>query len=345
MAINMNEPSNPRRAPALEYNDRPKVTPRLRRKDRLLRSPIDSLYRIARSIGARAMLVYFAHAPSSFPREAIWRRVGYRYVFYGGYKMVARTEFGAMIECNIRDVIQRCIMFFGVWEPNLTAFLKRRLTEGDLFIDLGANVGYFTLLASRLVGETGTVIAVEAAPQIYRALEKNLARNHVQNVRAIEMAVADLPGRVCLYADDGENLGATTIIPRDDYASSTTVAANGLDEIVTLDELSRARVIKIDVEGAELPPLRTLLRLAPTLREDAEIVVELSPESLLKTGSGIDEIISAFSQAGYHAYDLQNSYLVSSYLAQRPAERPRRIRAPISEQTDVVFSRLDLEVL
>jgi FkbM family methyltransferase len=343
----MNEPGNARSAPTFEYGHRPNVTPRLRWKDRILRSPVGSLlHRTARSVGARAMLFYFAHAPSSFPRETIWQRIGYGYVFYGGYRMVARTVFGATVECNMRDVIQRNIMFFGVWEPNLTAFLRRRLTEGDLFIDLGANVGYFTLLASRLVGETGTVIAVEAAPHIFHSLEENLTRNHVHNVRAIEMAVADVRGRVCLYGDDGCNLGATTIIPNNNYASSTTTAAAAvLDEIVTLDELSRARVIKIDVEGAELPPLRTLLRLAPTLRNDAEIVVELSPESLLKSGSSTDEIVGAFGDAGYYAYDLQNSYLASNYFAQRPPVRPLRIRAPICEQTDVVFSRLDLEVL
>jgi len=183
-----------------------------RLEDRLLRSPLGPVYRLAVAAAARALLAYVTHAPSWAPRHIVWERIGYRFVFPRGYVMVARTAFGAAITCSMKDLIQRHILFFGVWEPNLTEFLRRRLMPGDTFIELGANVGYFTLLASQRVGENGAVVAVEAAPDIFRQLQDNLARNAARNVRAVPIAVAAAAGTVRLFADHRGNLGATTTI-------------------------------------------------------------------------------------------------------------------------------------
>jgi len=316
-----------------------------RLEDRLLRSPLGPVYRLAVAAAARALLAYVTHAPSWAPRHIVWERIGYRFVFPRGYVMVARTAFGAAITCSMKDLIQRHILFFGVWEPNLTEFLRRRLMPGDTFIELGANVGYFTLLASQRVGENGAVVAVEAAPDIFRQLQDNLARNAARNVRAVPIAVAAAAGTVRLFADHRGNLGATTTIPTPGFTEAALVPAAPFEQVVTPRELAGARVIKIDIEGAELPPLLALLTLAPTLRQDVEIVVELSPDLLRRAGSGADEIVAAFARLGFHAYDLQNSYAIGGYFSRRPATAPRRIRGPIVEQTDVVFSRRDQDVL
>jgi hypothetical protein len=129
------------------------------------------------------------------------------------------------------------------------------------------------------------------------------------------------------------------------YERIAQVFADQIDRLVTAKEFSRVRIIKIDIEGAELPPLRALLELVPVLRDDVEVVVELSPHSLLEAGNSIAEIFGAFEQADFHAYDLQNSYSIADYFQRRSPIAPRRIRAPIVEQTDVVFSRQDLELL
>jgi len=303
------------------------------------------LYRALVKVCARSLLIYFAHAPAGFPKSWIWHHIGYRYVFHRRYTTIVRTAFGAEIECSMVDLIQRHIMFFGMWEPNLTAFLQRRLSAGDVFVDLGANVGYFTLLASRLVGETGAVVAIEAAPHIFRRLQENLIRNNVANARTVEAAVAAAPGTVDLYSGDHGNLGATTMVESRGYERVAQVAADQIGRLVTAQEFSRARIIKIDIEGAELPPLRALLELVPVLRDDVEVVVELSPHTLPEAGDSVAEIVGTFEQAGFHAYDLQNSYSIADYFHRRSPIAPRRIRTPIVEQTDVVFSRQDLELL
>src|SRR5205823_8966527 len=90
---------------------------------------------------------------------------------------------------DTRDTIQQYIYYFGVWEPHLTRWIVRRLVCGDAFIDVGANVGYYSLLASKLVGTSGSVVAIEASPATFKILQSNLALNQVRNVRAMNVAV------------------------------------------------------------------------------------------------------------------------------------------------------------
>lgn len=74
------------------------------------------------------------------------------------------TEEGIHFRCRLPDFIQMYVYLFGMWEPDLVAFLRRRMRPGDTFIDVGAHIGYVSALASKLVGPRGTVVAIEASP-------------------------------------------------------------------------------------------------------------------------------------------------------------------------------------
>ena len=95
------------------------------------------------------------YAPHPAIRRAFWAHLITPFFIFSNSRFVARTTFGAAIAGNTKDLIQRHIFYFGVWEPNLTGFLTTRLNRGDVFVDVGANIGYFSLLASRLVGRRG----------------------------------------------------------------------------------------------------------------------------------------------------------------------------------------------
>src|SRR5260370_41466898 len=72
----------------------------------------------------------------------------------------ATTQFGAkFLNCSFADFLTRRLILFGIWEPSLTAFFTRRLTPGDVFVDVVSNIGYYSLLASVLVGRAGRVLA------------------------------------------------------------------------------------------------------------------------------------------------------------------------------------------
>jgi FkbM family methyltransferase len=284
------------------------------------------------------------YAPHDSIRKAAW------YIFapflHGAkHTFVARTQFGVAISGDLEDVIQRYIYYFGVWEPNLTEFLRTRLREGDVFVDVGANIGYFTLQASTLVGRTGRVIAIEASPTIFRKLQANLERNHVQNVDALNVAACDHNGSVQVYLARPSNLGKTNILANEGSRYEGDVAASSLDMLLSPAQVARIRLLKIDVEGAEwlvVDGMRNLLRQA---RPNLEVVVELRPQVLRQYGKDVDDFVGLFAELGYKPYRLENDYSALSHMSRGNLKHPLRIKSPISTQTDIVFSKTDAEYL
>ena len=90
---------------------------------------------------------------------------------------------GLRFECDLRNVLVREAYFIGTYEPQETAIVKRALPRGGTFVDVGANWGYFTLLAAGLVGPQGHVLAIEADPRMFDILSRSLALNDVPQLR------------------------------------------------------------------------------------------------------------------------------------------------------------------
>ncbi|GAA3225146.1 FkbM family methyltransferase [Nonomuraea helvata] len=293
-----------------------------------------------------ALRAYVRHAPGRLGKAALVERTLDRVLEQRPVTITARTRFGAVFPLTTSDLIQRYVYLFGVWEPHLTAWLCHRLRPGDTFIDVGANIGYFTVLASRLVGPAGHVVAVEACPQFHQALTQNLSANGCGNVRSVNTAVYDTATRLTLYLEDAANLGATTIIRPHTAQSSFAIQARTLPQILTDTELTQARLIKIDVEGAEGAAVRGLTPLLDRLRPDAELIIEVTPRRLAKLGHSINDILQPLLAHGFHLYRLANDYTASSYPAalRRPAV-PTRWHQPILEMSDLVFSRIDADSL
>lgn len=285
------------------------------------------------------------------PRFAGWKRrlwdgfVRPYLAWRPGIALEADTAFGARFHCALGDEIQGKLIFFGVWEPNLTAFLRRRLRPGDVFVDVGANIGYFTLLASRLVGAGGQVVSIEASPRVFATLGEHLARNGCANVRRVNLAVSDRPGMLRLYSGPSGNLGGTSTLGSRGAALEAEVPADRLDAVLTPEERTRARLIKIDIEGAEAPVLDTLIETIGTYGPEVEIVAEVNPASAAEFGRSAEDIIARFAALGFHAYLLENDYSAADYVTDQPPARPRRLREPLTKQADIVFSRVDAEKL
>jgi hypothetical protein len=128
--------------------------------------------------------------------------------------------------------------------------------------------------------------------------------------------------------------------------SSFEVDARPLSRILPTAELARARLIKIDVEGAESAVVRGLVPLLDQLRPDAEFVVEVTPRQLAKQGRSVNDVLDPFLSRGFHLYRLPNDYAAASYPAalRRPAA-PVRWRGPVTEMSDLVLSRTNAETL
>lgn len=152
-------------------------------------------------------------------------------------------------------------------EKALLAEIERRLKPGDVFIDAGANIGVYTVLASRLVGPSGRVIAVEMMPDTADCLEKHIRINGLGNVTVIRNALSDTSGRIVTATVQVGKFGQATIAEDSErYGLGTRIEVTSitLDEIA--DGVADIALMKMDLEGAELPALRGGAEVMATLQ-------------------------------------------------------------------------------
>lgn len=290
---------------------------------------------------------YIRYAPFPETKRAFLRTISHvtnPYLALGSHRFVTTTDFGSRIAGDTRDFLQRYVYYFGIWEPNLTRWIQGRLARSDTFIDVGANVGYYTLLASRLVGDSGAVVAIEASPPIFLALQENLALNQTKNVRAVNVAVLDKKGRVRVLGGPDYNIGATSTVAefRD---CECVVEADTLYGILTPRELQDARLVKVDVEGGELAVAAGMGSLLSSGRGELEVIVEVHLDAMVAQRRSPDELVGLFRDFGFHPYVLSNEYSPSRYLPPYPIEQPLRLRGPVRQDCMVVFSREEKEQL
>jgi FkbM family methyltransferase len=292
--------------------------------------------------GAVLLQAYFRHVPMIFGKRPVWHSVARRLMARGHeLRLEATTQFGARMNVRFPDSIQSYVYFFGVWEPSITAYLTQTLLPGDVVIDIGANVGYDTLLASHLVGPTGEVHAIEASPTVFALLAENLALNQTANVTAHNVAVCETNCVVPVFLHDPCNLGGSTIVPavaeRRAATLEATVPGRTLAEILPEATIIAARLIKIDVEGAEWPVIQGFAALLPHLSPRTELLIEVSAEALHDHGVTIPEFLDLFRRAGFSAYALGNRYTIDMYL--EPVTPPERLIGNDFDQVDILFRR------
>ncbi len=257
----------------------------------------------------------------------MWERFWWRHRSFS-----CRTKFGVRVTGHTRDIIQRYIYYFGVWEPSITQWAAESLRPGDCFVDVGANIGYYSLLASSLVGAGGKVVSIEADPAIYTLLRRNVEQNGAENIRTISAAVAAERGTLRLFHGPDDNIGTTSTVRQNSADQGVEVTAAPLHELLQADEIALARIIKIDVEGGELPVLQGLMPMLDRLREDAEILVETAPTSA-------EAILALMRSRGFSAYSIDNYYKAEWYFENSVA-RPQPVEGgAVRTQTDLLFSR------
>lgn len=258
------------------------------------------MLRMVYTVIVRLSSVFFRHAPFTFARWRLYimaraaaRRVG---------EIQGRTLYGDRLFCNSADIIQRNVLLFGIWEPDLTRFVARHLKPGQTFVDVGANIGYFSLLAARLTGPTGRCVAIEASPKIHRMLERNIAANPHGNIRAVNMAAANRPKTVHVYLAPDGNIGATSTLEERASAGRETVAAAPLNDILDGAEKRTTGIVKIDVEGAELEVLEPILTRLDEFPDETIFVVEFSPGTLVDQGTSLAAQMRRLAALGLTAY-------------------------------------------
>jgi FkbM family methyltransferase len=220
-----------------------------------------------------------------------------------------RQRFGELGECEISlcnglrmrvdlaDAIGRSMYLYRSYEFAASELIRQQLRPGMTFFDVGANLGYYSLLASPLTGEAGRVFAFEAVPAIVASLEANIHRNQLHNVKVVPSAVCDYVGKITMYAnEDRANSGLSTLDPtRCAGGKAFTAPAVTLDSVVEQYAIGSVDVIKIDVEGCELSVLKGATAL----------LGRASPPQIMFESESSDQLAEQFLQErGYSLYEV-----------------------------------------
>jgi len=142
-----------------------------------------------------------------------------------------------------------CLSINGVYEPFETELVKKEIKKGDVVLDLGANIGYYTLIFGKLVGKRGKVFAFEPDPTNFSLLKKNVEMNGYKNVELVQKAVSNKTGKIKLYLCE-DNKGDHRIYNSHDGRQSIEIEAIRLDDYFK-NYNGAVDFIKMDIQGAE----------------------------------------------------------------------------------------------
>jgi FkbM family methyltransferase len=231
-------------------------------------------------------LLRILHSPNRRGRWSIHERV--------------RLPDGATVDVDTASWVEWRTFFFGGYEPGVTAVLREQLRNGNIAIDVGANIGLHSLTMAGLVGPTGQVIACEPNPSVGVRLRRNLMLNPERRIVALEVAVSDREGSgiLAVPAASDPNQGRANLgVSRGEGWLRLTTPTVTIDSLVEELHFDSVSLIKIDVEGSEPAVLRgassTLLKHRPVL------IFEYTRSYWRDSGASADQVLQFLRDHGY----------------------------------------------
>lgn len=194
----------------------------------------------------------------------------------------------------------------GAYEPGTQFFFMRVLRKGDAFVDIGAHIGYFSMISAALVGDEGKVISVEPIDSNFQFLERNIAGNNLAYVHALQSVISDTEGEVEFHHNQDNDGGHALWDPRTHpdnektraAPKSETLPSMTLDRLFSKFECEHIRAMKIDTEGAE----RMILESGRSYFDRGAVdfvVAEVNASGLVQMGSNVDDFFAYARDLGF----------------------------------------------
>lgn len=200
---------------------------------------------------------------------------------------VVADVLGCQMRLNPRECVEGQLLFCPQhYERAELAELRKRIQPGDTFLDAGANIGFYSLLLSRVVADHGRVIAVEADPRNFQRLQDNIALNRLRNITARHIGLSDSTATLRLGLNlSGNRSGHSFLIVGD---AGVEVECLPLLQVLVEEGVDRVDAAKFDIEGFEFKVLKPFLEAAPARLIPRTIVIEQNPR--FSAGAGGDAL-------------------------------------------------------
>ncbi len=209
---------------------------------------------------------------------------------------IGKSFFDSKFYCNLNDHIEKYIFWYRAYEETESKWLLNTLSTPVTFIDIGANIGYYSILVAGQNGQNN-VYAFEPSAKNFERLTNNINLNKLQNIITVNKAIGNKNEAVKLYHTEDNNAGMHTLNAQNNIYE--TVQQIILDEWVTQQNIGAINYIKMDIEGAEMQALQGMQHILTT--QKPTLLIEIANEHLSRFNTNSAAIHAFLQQFGYVA--------------------------------------------
>lgn len=227
---------------------------------------------------------------------------------------VVDLSYGMRMGIYPRNEECRAIYVRGIYDPNQLVAIKTLLPKGGIFIDVGANMGYFSVFAAKIVGDKGRVIAIEPSSREFDRLEHNLKLNRLKNASAHRLAITDKVGKTKISIATDERSSLNTIgyefsVKGVEKIKTEEVESTTFDNFLKTARIKKIDLIKLDVEGSEIRALKGAER---SIKKYRPIIILGTNKDALNVCDGnlaqLDELIKKLHYVAYYIAKNDNGF-------------------------------------
>jgi len=250
---------------------------------------------------------FFKTLSRLFPRERgkfrLLNEIYFKFLSPKGEKWITSSlSYGLRMKINIAEFLQAHLYLFGSYELPTVKFIRSFLSQGGTALDIGAQIGYLTLVCATAGERKTRVFSFEPEPVNIGQFQTNVGLNNLNNVTLVPKAVSSQPGVIKLYLSNDFNSGTHSTIADDPNVSSqfVEVPCITLDDFVSENDLRTVDLIKIDVEGAELEVIQGAANILQS--KYPTLIIELSEGIQASRGYSTPAFNQMMSDFGYSPY-------------------------------------------
>lgn len=222
----------------------------------------------------------------------------------GREEQAVKTNFGS-ITVNLKDKwVGRIIYATRCYETAETEFLKNNLNSNSVYLDVGANIGYFVCVAATRIGKDGHIIALEPDPYNHKLLLKNIQNNHASNISVFNLAAGNQAAKMKLYKSK-DNYGDHRLYSSDPNTEFSEIDVVQLDQLFRTMNLPAPTLIKIDVQGYEYYVAKGLSQLFES-ENKLTVTTEFWPHGMRLAGTDPQDYLNLFKDRHFEPHELKD---------------------------------------
>ncbi len=207
---------------------------------------------------------------------------------------------GFCMNLNPTEHIQQQLFWYGSYEKELGNLIRKVLKPGDVFLDIGANIGYFSLLAATKQ-TSSTVVSFEPVKNVFESLKENVQINDIKNIVTINAALGDTNEEKEIFISARENQGMSSFKQPENFSGTKEkVKVLCVDDWFNSFALPKVDLVKIDTEGSELSALKGMRQVLERFKP--LVIVEVNPATLGMFGLSSHDILNYLKQLNFEAF-------------------------------------------